>query len=142
VTGCNENDCYTWDRFATPALFVPPSTDQSGTLVVEGTPEQLMYGIEGQVAFVRAVANSGAVVLEQTFEWPRAEHQLPVGTYQVTVYLRTCDANCDYLDEPTLSCTADIFVEPGDIATIEYAVDIDNVSPTSSSSCPATYEEG
>jgi hypothetical protein len=142
VTGCNDNDCFTWDRFATPQLVVPPSSDQSGTLAAEGTPEQLIYGIEGQVAFVRAVANSGVVVLEQTFEWPHAEHQLPVGTYQVTVYLRTCDGNCGNLDEPTLSCTADIFVEPGDIASIEYALDIDNMGSTSSSSCPITYEEG
>lgn len=118
--GIDENGCWHIpDYFAVPPEVVPSVDETAATVVIDGSGSPPEW-IEGGIFFVRAVSTSGEVVLEQRFDWPGSEVQIPPGYYQVTLYARSCDANCDYLAPPTFSCTVDLIAEPSRTFTIDY----------------------
>jgi hypothetical protein len=109
-------------RFAVPSMIAPSVDRTAATIHVQGHPEELILGIEGFKSFVRATAPSGQVVLEQMYDWPTTEQKLSPGHYQLTLYQRNCDGNCDFLDPPALSCILDMSLEEGDARTISVTI--------------------
>ena len=95
-------------------------------------------GIEGTLFFVRAVSPSGKVKLHREWRWPGVTEQIPPGAYQVTAYARGCDGNCDSLDPPFLSCTADILAEPAMTYVVHYVVGGDGQSASKRNRCLTT----
>jgi hypothetical protein len=109
-------------RFAVPTMMRPSVDARAATIRVEGSPQQLILGIEGFKSFIRATAPSGQVVLEQMYDWPSTEQKIPPGNYHLTLYQRNCDGNCDVLDPPTLSCVVDLPIEEGIARTISITI--------------------
>ncbi len=123
--GYDSNGCWTsTDYFARPDEVLPSVDATSPRLRIEASGNAPM-GIEGTLFFVRAVSPSGKVKLHREWRWPSVTQQIPPGAYQVTAYARGCDGNCDSLDPPFLSCTADILAEPAMTYVVHYVVDSD-----------------
>ena len=127
-----------WTQGACPPAVVPPQRSDSAVITVE-----VVHGdpgwIEGGFFFMRANSPDGQVVLEQRLEFrfdeaagpaasgeqpppPTAtgEAYLPPGDYAFTVYGRSCDGNCGFLDPPSHVCDYSITVAANQQLTIEY----------------------
>ena len=123
--GYDSNGCWTEpDYFAQPDEVLPEVDASSPFLRIEASGNAPM-GIEGTLFFVRAVSPSGEVSLYREWDWPSLSQQVPRGAYQVTAFARGCDANCDNLAPPGLSCTVDILAEPSMAYTMSYVVGSD-----------------
>jgi hypothetical protein len=120
--GYDTNGCWAPTEYFEAAPEVIPSVDVSApTLLLQASGTAPM-GTEGTLYFIRAVSPTARVVLERKWEWPSLEQRIPPGAYQVTIYARTCDANCGSLDPSMLSCTVDVLAEPSMTYTIAYDV--------------------
>lgn len=120
--GIDENGCWQLpDYWAVPPEILPPASDESAVLAIEGAGTPLGW-MEGGIFFIRAVTPAGRTVLETRFDWPRANQPVPAGVYQVTMFARGCNGNCDLLSPPILSCVVDLLAEPALSYTIHYAL--------------------
>ena len=77
---------------------------------------------EGEISYVRVANASGATVRQSRLPFGGAWVRLGLrrGSYTVSVWHRTCDANCNYLDPPTDRCRAPVVIRPG--ATVRLTV--------------------
>jgi len=122
TNGRDENGCwFPGYYFEAPPEVIPQITDSDPLIRVVAQGEAPM-GIEGTLFFVRAMNPIDQVILARQWDWPGMEQRIPAGAYQVTIYARTCDANCGYLDPTTYSCTVDVLAEPATTNTIQYDV--------------------
>ena len=76
--------------------------------------------IEGGYFFMRATTPDHRVVLEQRLETAVGEVYLQPGTYELTVYGRSCGGNCGFLDPPSFECTYPITLDANDLVSIDY----------------------
>ena len=120
--GYDENGCWFPTEYMDQPPEVIPNVDGVAPVLRIDATGDAPIGIEGTMFFVRAVSPSGRVVLERDWEWPGMEQQVPPGIYQVTAYARVCAGNCERLDPPMMSCTADILLEPSFTYTMTYHV--------------------
>jgi hypothetical protein len=132
--GYDKHGCWTpTEYFEAPPEVIPPVDAAAPKLLLRASGTEPM-GIEGTLYFIRAVSPTVRIVLARQWEWPSLDQRVPPGAYQVTIYARTCDANCGYLDPSMLSCTVDLLAEPSTTYTIRYHV------PNGMSSSAATCE--
>ena len=111
------------DSHAVPPEVVPSTGPDAAVVSIKGSGSPPGW-IEGGIFFVRAVSPSGATVLEQRFNWPGEDVSVPPGVYQVTMFARSCDGNCDSLAAPTLSCTVDLLAEPSRTFVLAYELHV------------------
>ena len=104
-----------------PPIVIPLAGLGAPTLRIRASGIEPI-GFEGALYFVRAAPPGGRVVLQRQWEWPTVDQRIPAGRYQVTIYTRMCDANCGFLDPPTLSCSVGLLAEPFRTYAIEYHV--------------------
>lgn len=72
----------------------------------------MLGGIEGNQPFVKAAkASGGQIILEQHFQWPTTRERLPPGRYTITVYTKSCDGSCGYLDPMGSAFSCDLIVD-------------------------------
>jgi hypothetical protein len=105
--------CSLWStsppRRGWPVEVSPDLSGDTGTVVVSGEEDfGFNGGLEGNQPFVRATDASGGIVPDQHFAWPGVEQRLPVGSYVVRVYARSCDGFCDYLSPEGLHGRCDV----------------------------------
>jgi hypothetical protein len=112
-----------------PTVIAPQRSDSAKVTVevVNGYPGW----IEGGYFFVRATSPDGQVVLEKRLDtvtdeadppprWATGEEYLPPGSYEFTVYGRSCDANCGFLDPASYVCAFPITAAANEQLTIDY----------------------
>ena len=104
---------------ACPPAVIPTQESDSAVISVELVSESPGW-IEGGYFFMRATAMDDEVVLEQKLESADGTAFLPPGRYEFTVYGRSCDGNCGYLDPPSSECTTPISVAANEKLTIAY----------------------
>ena len=110
--GYESPGCWTYpEYFALPDDVIPEVEASAPRLRIEGSGNA-PTGIEGSLFFVRAISPSGTVVLHREWDWPSLSQQIPPGAYQVTAFVRSCDANCGNPAPPFASCTIDVLAEP------------------------------
>lgn len=88
----------------TPGTAIIPATGSRVVFAYVFEPSTFSY-MEGALPFVR-VRRGGKVLVEQEVPATPLSFSLAPGTYELSSYVRPCDANCDYLDEPTDECHA------------------------------------
>ncbi len=100
---------------AMPAFGLSESKARLGEIrvreiLVPGSP----IPTEGEISYVRVSTHAGATVRRARLPFGGAWVRIPVGrgSYTVTVWHRTCNANCNYLDPPTDRCRATVVVRP------------------------------
>jgi hypothetical protein len=120
--GYDTNGCWAPTEYFEAAPEVIPSVGVAAPTLLLQASGTVPMAIEGTLLFIRAVSPTARVVLERQWDWPGIEQQVPPGAYQVTIYARTCDANCGSLDPSMLSCTVDVLAEPSMTYTIAYDV--------------------
>jgi hypothetical protein len=89
-----------------------------GTLKVRLTAD-LSRGsyIEGFIPFLRIergteLISNSVLKNDGGLTWVTSR-MLDPGSYQVTSYVRPCDANCGHLDAPTDTCSLGVPIQPG-----------------------------
>jgi len=123
ASGRDENGCwYPENYFEAPPEVVPQVGPGAPVVQVLASGTRPM-GIEGTLFFLRAVSPIDEVIVARQWIWPTMEQAVPAGAYQVTIYARSCDANCDFLDPTDFSCSVDLLAEPATTYTIHYDVD-------------------
>ena len=121
--GRDANGCwYPGNYFEAPPEVLTQVGVGAPLIQVLASGQQPM-GLEGTLFFIRAVSPIDEVILARQWTWPGMEQRVPAGAYQVTIYGRTCDANCGSLDPTFGSCTVDMLAEPATTMTIRYDVD-------------------
>jgi hypothetical protein len=111
------------DSHDVPPEVVPPTGPDAAVMSIRGSGSPPGW-MEGGIFFIRAVSPSGTTVLEQRFNWPSDDVPVPPGQYQVTLFARSCDGNCDSLSAPTLSCTLDLLAEPTRTFVLAYELHV------------------
>lgn len=134
--GIDENGCWQLpDYWAVAPEVLPPATGESAILTIEIAGSDPGW-MEGGIFFIRAVTPAGRTVLETRLTGPAPEQAIPAGVYQVTMFARPCDGNCDLLDPPTLSCVVDLLAEPALAYTIHYVLSVPTESnPDQTATC-------
>jgi hypothetical protein len=101
---------------------VPGDAKDGATLTV--TPVDTTLNptpIEGYVTFVRLENADGEVVMDQR-TGESLMHVVPAGDYWLSAYLRTCDANCAYLDPAQDVCSLDVSLMAGESYRVEVSM--------------------
>ena len=97
-----------------PLVEVIPETgddDAEVTVAFEQADPPVMLGMEGAVAFLRAHAPDGSVVMDRIVDFEGDSVALAPGEYVLVPYYRSCDGNCGLLDPPHEFCSIDAVVE-------------------------------
>jgi hypothetical protein len=97
-----------------------PGGEQPGELrIVETNVPGAPIPIEGEFSYVRVSGEDGGSVAERRLDPGDALHlSLAAGSYTLSVWHRTCDGNCGYLDPPSDRCEETLVLRAHEVTSL------------------------
>ena len=103
------------------AASAAPATSAPGRLVVRSTVDRSGgLPIEGSYTYLTLRDARGRLLFTKRAR--RLNRSLGPGRYRLSSYQRTCDGNCDNLDEPSVRCARAIRIRPGRVLRLRLVI--------------------